>query len=182
MMKQWESQSKLAQSQAQNDSMYDEQLYRRKKRPWYQRHLQYYRWRLMRLRERPEKLAKGFAVGTFAGCFPFFGLQMVMAIVLAIIIRGNKLAAMMGTWISNPFTYVPIFWFNFEVGQLILHLGISDFQPSQIEFNWHSWQSLANAGLEIIFTLLVGSFAVGVVIGCLFYYLILIILKNKNYR
>lgn len=183
-MKQREYQSKLQQSRDQNNSMYNEQLYsfayRRKKRSWYQRYLQYYRWRLMRLRERPEKLAKGFAVGAFAGCFPLFGLQMIMAILLAVIVRGNKFAAMMGTWISNPFTYVPIFWFNFEVGQLILHLSINDVKPSKIEFNWNSWQSLADAGLEIIFTLLVGSFAVGIVVSFLVYYLILILLKNKH--
>ncbi len=169
-----------------DSSMNNEEFFlfahRRKNRPWYQRYLLYYRWRLMRLRERPEKLAKGLAVGAFAGCFPLFGIQIIIAILLALIVRGNKFAAMMGTWISNPFTYVPIFWFNFEVGQLILHLSISDIEPNQIEFNWDSWQSLADQGLEIIFTLLVGSFFVGMVISCLVYYVTLRTLKKKNQK
>ena len=156
--------------------------HRKRLRPWYQKYLIYYRWRLIRLREHPQKLAKGLAVGAFAGCFPLFGLQMIIAILLAFIVRGNKVTAMMGTWISNPFTYVPIFWFNFKVGQLILHLGINDLETSPIEFNWDSWQSLANQGIVIISTLFVGSFFVGIFVSSCVYYLTLQTFKRWHKR
>lgn len=46
--------------------------------------------------------ARGLAAGVCCGCFPFFGLQTLLA------------AA--GTWISHPLTYVPLYWFNDQLG------------------------------------------------------------------
>lgn len=184
MIRQKKSHSPKNQSPSLTKSMTEKQFYSlihsRKKRGWYERYWQYYKWRLMRLREHPQKLARGLAVGTFAGCFPLFGLQMIIAVLLAVIFRGNKFTAMMGTWISNPFTYVPIFWFNFQVGKLILHSAVDDFSPQQIEFNWDSWQQLANASLDIIVALFIGSFLVGVVISFLAYFISLKLLKNQH--
>ncbi|MFO0103826.1 MAG: DUF2062 domain-containing protein, partial [Cyanobium sp.] len=54
--------------------------------------------------------ARGLAAGIFCGCFPFFGLQTLLGIGLASVLRGNHLLAAAGTWISNPFTYVPLYW------------------------------------------------------------------------
>jgi len=155
-------------------------VYKGKKKHWYNRYLHYYRYRLMRLQGNPYKLARGFAVAVFAGCFPLFGLQMILAILLAVVWRGNKFAAVTGTWISNPFTYVPIFWFNFKLGKFILHSGGDETAINQIEFNWDSWQNLAGAGLEILTTLFVGSFLVGIIVGILTYSLSLKMLKSRK--
>ncbi len=153
---------------------------KRRKKFCYQRYLQYYRYRLMRLRENPQKLAKGLAIGVFAGCFPLFGLQMIFAILLAFIWQGNKFTALMGTWISNPFTYVPIFLLNFKVGKLIINTIADETILNDISFNWDSWQSLANAGLEIISVLFVGSFLVGTTVGIATYYVSLKMLKTSQ--
>ena len=111
------------------------------------------------LRGHPEFVARGMAVGVFAGCFPFFGLQSIMGIILATLIRGSKLSAIAGTWISNPLTYLPIFWLNFKVGQWLL--GV------QTSFNPHSTDSLASLlelGPTLVITLLFGCFAVGALV------------------
>ena len=76
--------------------------------------------RLVRLKSTPAAIARGLAVGVFAGCFPIFGFQTLVALVLAIPFQGNKLVAAAGTWISNPLTYVPIYLFNFRVGKWLL--------------------------------------------------------------
>ena len=104
--------------------------------------------------------AKGIAIGVFSGCFPFFGFQTLIGIFLARIIKGNILLSAAGTWISNPFTYIPIYILNYKVGSLLIKdssiLTIqSDFISNQIwEKGW-------------IFTsrLLLGSFLVGSVLG-----------------
>ncbi len=64
----------------------------------------------------PGQLARGLASGVFSGCFPFFGVQTLIGIALARIIKGNVLLAAVGTWISNPITYVPIYWLNYKLG------------------------------------------------------------------
>jgi hypothetical protein len=88
--------------------------------PSWKRWLRYLYLRLLRLQSSPKEIARGLAVGVFAGCFPIFGFQTLAALVLAVPFRGNKLAAAAGTWVSNPFTYVPIYAFNYQVGEWLL--------------------------------------------------------------
>ena len=64
--------------------------------------------------------AKGIAVGVFWGCFPFFGFQTLLGLFLAKAAKGNLFLAAIGTWISNPFTYIPLYFFNYKVGSLLL--------------------------------------------------------------
>ena len=64
--------------------------------------------------------AKGIAVGVFCGCFPFFGFQTILGLFLARVAKGNLFLAAIGTWISNPFTYVPLYYFNYKVGSFLL--------------------------------------------------------------
>ena len=64
--------------------------------------------------------AKGIAVGVFCGCFPFFGFQTLLGIFLAKAAKGNLFLAAIGTWISNPLTYIPLYFFNYKVGSFLL--------------------------------------------------------------
>ena len=64
--------------------------------------------------------AKGIAVGVFCGCFPFFGFQTLLGLFLARVAKGNLFLAAIGTWISNPFTYFPLYFFNYKVGSFLL--------------------------------------------------------------
>ena len=64
--------------------------------------------------------AKGVALGVFCGCFPFFGFQTILGLFLARVAKGNLFLAAIGTWISNPFTYVPLYYFNYKIGSLLL--------------------------------------------------------------
>lgn len=154
-----------------------QRLKKQKKSNNIHRYWHYYRLKLLRLKERPHRIARGFAVGVFVGCFPFIGLQFVMAIIFALIIRGNKFTAILGTWISNPFTYVPLFILNFKVGKLILSFFLNN---HDLDFSWDSLIELKDAGTEITVTLLLGSAIVGLCFSSIAYYVVLNMLKNKE--
>ncbi|QUS62363.1 DUF2062 domain-containing protein [Synechocystis sp. PCC 7339] len=126
----------------------------------WQRQIRYLYVKLLRLQSTPHALARGLAVGSFAGMFPFFGLQTAIALVLAIPLRGNKIVAAGATWISNPFTYVPIYWFNYRLGLLLL-------QREGVPFNELDWQSteLLKYGGDAAIALLVGSLVAGAGVG-----------------
>jgi uncharacterized protein (DUF2062 family) len=47
-------------------------------------------------------IALGFAIGVFWGVFPTFGTAGIWAIITAQIFKASKLAAIIGTLISNP--------------------------------------------------------------------------------
>ncbi|MED5164816.1 MAG: DUF2062 domain-containing protein, partial [Cyanobacteriota bacterium] len=63
----------------------------------------------------PGQRARGVAAGVFSGCFPLFGLQTLLGVALASVVRGNHVLAAIGTWISNPITYLPLYWFNYQI-------------------------------------------------------------------
>ncbi len=63
-------------------------------------------------------VARGVAAGLFAALIPL-PLQMLIAVLLAAPLRGNILVAMVMTWISNPFTLLPITYIVFSVGHWI---------------------------------------------------------------
>jgi len=77
------------------------------------------RW-LQRQQGSPGYRARGLAAGVFTGCLPFFGLQILLGVALAGLMRGHPLLAAAGTWISNPLTTLPLCWLNLPVGNLLL--------------------------------------------------------------
>jgi uncharacterized protein (DUF2062 family) len=131
----------------------------------WRRRIKYYYWRLVRLQGRPEELARGLACGVFAGLFPFAGSQTLLALLLAFIFRGNKILAAVGPWISNPFTSVPIYALNFQVGKWLLN------NHSAIDLKLGSWEDVKELGTEIILPLLVGSTAMGLICAIISYFL-----------
>ncbi|WP_267383376.1 DUF2062 domain-containing protein [Cyanobacterium sp. uoEpiScrs1] len=135
------------------------------------KHYRYLYLRFRRLRVTPHFMARGLACGVFAGCFPLFGLQTVIGVLLAIICRGNKFAAAIGTWISNPLTYIPIFTLNYKVGEFLL-LGFKDkILPINFQQGWQSWSMLIESGLNYIVTLFLGCFIVGIFCSFISYFL-----------
>ncbi len=114
--------------------------------------------------------AKGIAVGVFSGCFPFFGIQTLIGIFFARLIKGNIVLAAIGTWISNPFTYIPLYLLNFKVGSLFFK-NDSEILITDGLFGEELW----NQGWFFTSRLLIGSCIVGIVLGLLiglltFYY------------
>ncbi|NJN73491.1 MAG: DUF2062 domain-containing protein [Limnothrix sp. RL_2_0] len=125
-------------------------------------------WYLKVLRQEgtPEAIARGWACGVFTGCFPLFGLQMLLGLLLATILQGNKFTAAAGTWISNPLTYVPIYYFNFHVGQIVLQKPVT-FDEAQLQ----SWSDMGVAGVHVVATLFLGCSVVGGTLGIGTYFL-----------
>ena len=108
----------------------------------------------------PSQRALGFGVGIFSGCFPFFGFQTLMGVFLAKIFKGNRILAAVGTWISNPFTYVPLYYFNYRVGSLLFNTDKGLVDVSHITTN-----ELWSQGWYMSCRLLIGSICVGLFTG-----------------
>ncbi|WP_238549124.1 DUF2062 domain-containing protein [Acaryochloris marina] len=132
--------------------------FHRKKLTW-KRRGRYLYLRFIRLQGSPDAIARGLSVGAFAGMFPIFGFQIIFGVFLAACVRGNKLTAAAATWISNPFTYLPLFAFNFHLGQWLLQANEFDFDQLQKL----DWQGLLALGPGFIATWFTGCF----VMGCL---------------
>lgn len=148
-----------------------------KHRQW-QRKLRYFYHRFVRLQGTPEVLARGLAIGIFSGWFPWFGLQIIIAIALASLLRGNKIVAAAATWVSNPLTYVPIFAFNFQVGQWLLGSGRETFGFAGLT----SWKGVMTLGSDFVFTLFFGCFVVGIILAIASYFLGLSVVRQVRHQ
>ena len=108
----------------------------------------------------PAQRARGLAAGVFCGCYPFFGLQIFLSVGVASVVRGNHLLAAAGTLVSNPLTYLPLYWFNYLVGSELL--GPSQIGTSLAELNR---SSLWAQGWDFSQRILLGSTVVGTVLA-----------------
>mgnify|MGYP001344004602 CR=1 FL=1 len=106
----------------------------------------------------PYQRALGFSVGIFSGCFPFFGFQTLIGVFLARIFKGNTILAAVGTWISNPFTYIPLYYFNYRVGSFLLNRD-----TILVDFSHITTNELWSQGWYLSSRLLVGSTFVGLI-------------------
>lgn len=82
-----------------------------------------YNWhRLRRLPDRPGRIARGVACGVFVCFTPFFGFHFLIAVLLAWLIQGNKIAAFLSTFVGNPLTFPLIAAMSIELGETILRV------------------------------------------------------------
>ena len=86
---------------------------------------------VLHLRESPQRTALAFAVGVFIAFSPTYGFHTIMVLFCAWALGLNFFALMIGAFLNNPWTIVPILGATYWVGALLL--GRSD-GPS---FDWH---------------------------------------------
>lgn len=151
--------------------------------PW--RAIKYQWHRLRRLPDPPHRVARGIFAGTFVNFPPIFGFQIPAAIALAWALRGNMLAAVLATLLSNPVT-TPLmavvslktgYWMLGRTDPLSVTGVFAAFGKAASEI-WHNvtaiftpaeahWEGLAGFWDRIYFPYLVGSIVPGLLISFL---------------
>ena len=119
--------------------------------------------------------AKGLAIGVFSGCFPFFGFQTLLGVFFAKLAKGNIVLAAIGTWISNPFTYIPLYYFNYKVGSIFIRNSTNINFDSNLGIN-----DLWEQGSIFSIKLILGSFLVGLLLASISGFFVLLVYKIKK--
>jgi uncharacterized protein (DUF2062 family) len=107
-------------------------------------------------------VAGGIWIGVFIALIPLPG-QTLIALLAAMALRVNLPVAGIATWITNPITMVPFFYWEYGLGTLILDLPIEDFD---IDLSLH-W--VTSGFLNIWKPLLLGSFISATIVASLAY-------------
>ena len=136
-------------------------------------------WAILKEKDPPGRLALGMALGIFIGMLPIMGIQMAVVTIVAFPFKANLKAAVLGVWISNPVTFIPLYWANYQFGLLFFHKReVSMEQFSSIisgasEWNWtsikQSFFNLVDLGSDIMIPLWGGSAILAVGLGILTY-------------
>ncbi len=134
----------------------------------------FYLKKLLELRERPDETAKGLALGVFIGFLPVNGFQVIIAVTIAALARVSKVAAAIGTHVTNPWTTIPVLVLDYYVGCLLLGRKICT--P---HFDFSSLDALLRCGKEIFIPMMVGGVFLGAVFSVLSYLGIKKLLKKE---
>jgi len=75
---------------------------------------------LLHLDDSAHRIALGVAIGAFVAMTPTWGVQMLMVVGLAWLLRANKVAGLPIVWLTNPVTNVPVYSFCYVVGHALV--------------------------------------------------------------
>lgn len=111
---------------------------------------------IIHLDDTPHSIALGTAIGVFIGLTPTFGIQMLLVFAVAFaakpIFSFNKFAALVAVYISNPFTMVPIYWFNYQLGTVFIPSEITWDEFVRL-FRYNSYSEWVFAISNVFYTL-----------------------------
>jgi hypothetical protein len=112
-------------------------------------------------------VARAMAVGLFAAFLPI-PAQMLVAAALAVMVRGNMPIAVSLVWLTNPITMPAVFFCTYQAGAFLMDVPARHL-PDELTWEWISgelstlWQPF-----------LLGSVVVGLVLGILAYFLVML--------
>lgn len=136
--------------------------------------------RILMLDDTAHSIALGTAIGMFIGMTPTVGIQMVLVLCLAFATRRlfhfNKVAALLTVYVSNPFTVLPIYWFNYSIGTYFVDATVTyeDFARTlEYEGFGQWWDTVVALFVQVGAPLLLGSLIVATVTSLPTYPLIL---------
>lgn len=133
---------------------------------------------LLNLDEPPERTALAFAVGTFIAFTPLLGLHTIIAALLLLVWRVNKVALFTGLFITNPWTFAPAIAASWGIGSLFVGSPRVDLPAVTLGALMTSafWQSLASQWQQLL-PYAVGAMILAVVCGLISYPLMLFAIR-----
>ena len=161
----------------------------------------YVKHRMRRLPNSPERIARGVWAGVFVTFTPLFGLHFFVAAVLARMMKGNILAALMATFVGNPVTFVFIALSSLKTGHLLLGTELQDGELRALSRKfgdagsdlWHNfvsiftaaemdWSGLSIFSRDVFYPYLIGSIIPGITCATIAYYLAVPLLRAYQKR
>ena len=150
----------------------------RRKENWTEkarRLFRYYYNKAVREKGTPEYVARGWAIGMFIGFAMPFGLQLVVSVPLAFLMKGSKLGAIVGTLTTNHFTIWVIYPFQCWLGSHLIGnpLSFADISSKMEEvIENQDYETLFGLGRDIIAAFFIGGFLLAFISTPICYYLV----------
>lgn len=71
---------------------------------------------VLTVKDTPHALALGITLGLWVALTPTVGIQMTLVFIIGTVIKANRIAGLAMTWISNPVTFLPMYYAYYVVG------------------------------------------------------------------
>ena len=130
--------------------------------------------KIYRIRDFPESVAIGLAWGTSISFTPLLGFHLIIIYLGTILMRGNLIAATVGSVIGNPWTFPFFFYFSYKLGLIFFFkpLDIYEFKISFLLDNFN----------QLFFPTLIGSLPIAIIVWFITYMVSKFYLKKKLYE
>jgi len=140
--------------------------------------------RLLALDDPPERIAIAFAVGVFFSFSPLYGLHTFLGLTVAFLFGLNRVALLLGLFVINPWTLVPIYAAAIYIGGLFL--GFPPVAPFP-QFAWKEvfegrfWVELARHW-RLLMPLFLGSTILSFVFAAISYPFALHLMRRYKHK
>lgn len=118
----------------------------------------------------PEDIAAGWALGIFIGCAIPFGLQLIVSIPLAIMMRVSKIGATVATFITNPATVFIMYPLQTYLVDRFVFRGTLSLE-ALMEMEW-TREAVFKLGAEVIASFFLGGIFLAIVLTPITYFLV----------
>ncbi len=140
---------------------------------------------LLNLDEPPERTALAFAIGTFIAFSPVLGLHTILAALIAIIWRVNRVALFAGVYLTNPWTLAPVITASWAIGKWFIAappIELPHFTMSTLA-SAAFWQQVASQRQQLL-PFAVGAMILSIICSLVSYPLMLYVLRSyhRKYR
>ena len=116
----------------------------------------------------PERVAAGWALGMFIGCSIPFGLQLIVSVPLAIMMRVSKVGATVGTLITNPVT---IFFIYPAQTWAMYNILFGSREMGELPTEWTRESVMALSG-PVIISFFLGGLALALILSPITYFIV----------
>ena len=128
-------------------------------------------YKIIRIKDFPESVAIGLAWGASVSVTPLLGLHLIICYTGTWIMRGNLVAATVGTIVGNPWTFPFFFYLDYKIG---VFLYFDEMENYEIKL-----QFLIKNFEELFLPTLFGSIPVAILVWLITYYLTKNILEKR---
>ena len=145
------------------------------------------RTKVLGLDDTPHRIAWGVALGFIIAFTPTLGFQIIFYVVMAALLRANKVSGIPWLFISNPLTAVPLYYGTWWVGNMALSGGAKDAAGGRAAIQhmidattaagsvWEGllsadyWKQIGQLVVDLGYELWFGGLIVGVLLGAVMY-------------
>ncbi len=115
--------------------------------------------RFLRIRGTPKQIGLGLALGLFIGFSPSMGVQIIIAVSIASLLKWSKIAAALGVQVTNPLTAPFIYSFTYFLGARLMGLENEMGLPPALDFDF--LVSMIDNAPGILAAMAIGGLVVG---------------------
>jgi hypothetical protein len=136
---------------------------------------------LLHVHDSPHRIALAFGIGVFIAFFPLLGIHTLLALGIAFAFRLSRAAVLLGTYLNNPWTLVPLYTAGIVVGCWLLGIPLEGLPFS----GWHHghgplWRALFEAVYPYLWPYVVGNLVLGVLGGTGAYLVVRFALERRQ--